>query len=103
LGQLYCRDSTGFNTFLLVSRNCYEPFTDEFFGIALPKGSPNREFVNNGLASLIDSGSYAEIYRKWFDRDPRPLPEKIEGVGSDGIPDSPTPRRPARWTVPKAA
>jgi len=80
-----------------------EPFTDEFFGIALPKGSPNREFVNNGLASLIDGGSYAEIYRKWFDRDPRPLPEKIEGVGSDGIPDSPTPRRPARWPVPKAA
>lgn len=80
-----------------------EPFTDEFLGIALPKNSPNREFVNSGLASLIDSSKYAEIYRKWFDREPRPLPEKIEGVGSDGIPDSPTPRRPARWTVPKAA
>ncbi|WP_205369988.1 transporter substrate-binding domain-containing protein [Thermoleptolyngbya sp. PKUAC-SCTB121] len=80
-----------------------EPFTDEFLGIAMPKNSPNREFVNSGLASLIDSGKYAELYRKWFDRDPRPLPEKIEGVGSDGVPDFPSPRRPARWTLPKAA
>lgn len=80
-----------------------EPFTDEFLGIALPKGSPNREFVNNGLASLFNNGKYTELYRKWFDREPRPLPEKIEGVGSDGTPDFPAPRRPARWTVPKAA
>ncbi|GAB4463792.1 MAG: basic amino acid ABC transporter substrate-binding protein [Elainellaceae cyanobacterium] len=80
-----------------------DPFTDEFLGIALPKGSPNREFVNNGLKSLIDSGKYAEIYRKWFDREPRPLPEKIEGVGSDGAPEPPSPRHPARWKIPKAA
>lgn len=80
-----------------------DPFTDEFLGIALPKGSPNQEFVNNGLKSLIDSGKYAELYRKWFDREPRPLPEKIEGVGSDGVPEPPSPRRPARWTIPKAA
>jgi arginine/lysine/histidine/glutamine transport system substrate-binding/permease protein len=80
-----------------------EPFTDEFLGIAMPKNSPNRDFVNSGLASLFDSGKYAELYRKWFDREPRPLPEKIEGVGSDDVPDFPSPRRPARWTLPKAA
>jgi arginine/lysine/histidine/glutamine transport system substrate-binding/permease protein len=80
-----------------------DPFTDEFLGIALPKNSPNREFVNSGLAALIDSGKYAEIYRKWFDREPRPLPEQIEGVGSEDAPAAPTPPRPARLTVPKAA
>lgn len=80
-----------------------EPFTDEFLGIALPKNSPNREFVNSGLTALIDSSKYAEIYRKWFDREPHPLPEQIEGVGSEDAPDGPAPPRPARWTVPKAA
>ncbi|GAB4431692.1 MAG: basic amino acid ABC transporter substrate-binding protein [Cyanobacteria bacterium J069] len=80
-----------------------EPFTEEFLGIATPRNSPSLDFINAGLQILIDSGKYAEIYRKWFDSEPKPLPEKIEGVGSGNPPRAPSPARPPRWAVPKAA
>lgn len=49
--------------------------TEEFYGIALPKDSPNVEKVNAGLKTMIDNGKYAEIYKKWFGTEPPTLPE----------------------------
>ncbi len=49
--------------------------TQEFYGIALPKDSPNLEKVNTGLQTIIDNGKYAEIYKKWFNAEPPTLPE----------------------------
>lgn len=49
--------------------------TEEFYGIALPKESPNLEKVNSGLKTIIDNGKYAEIYKKWFNAEPPTLPE----------------------------
>jgi arginine/lysine/histidine/glutamine transport system substrate-binding/permease protein len=42
----------------------------DFYVIGLPKGSKNIELVNTGLAKVISSGEYADIYRKWFKSEP---------------------------------
>lgn len=52
-----------------------ELLTEEFYGIATPKGSPNLEKINAGLTTIINNGKYKEIYQKWFDGDPPELPE----------------------------
>lgn len=49
--------------------------TEEFYGIALPKDSPNVEKVNTALGTIISNGKYAEIYKKWFNAEPPTLPE----------------------------
>ncbi|NJN20555.1 MAG: basic amino acid ABC transporter substrate-binding protein [Leptolyngbya sp. RL_3_1] len=52
-----------------------ELLTEEFYGIALPKGSANLAAINDALAAMIADGSYAEIYQKWFGAEPPTLPE----------------------------
>ncbi|RZM81983.1 basic amino acid ABC transporter substrate-binding protein [Leptolyngbya iicbica] len=52
-----------------------ELLTTEFYGIALPKGSPNVEVINNALMTMMEDGTYAEIYQKWFGEEPPELPE----------------------------
>ncbi|HEY9881679.1 MAG TPA: basic amino acid ABC transporter substrate-binding protein [Leptolyngbyaceae cyanobacterium] len=49
--------------------------TEEYYGIAMPKDSPNVEVVNQALQEIIANGTYAEIYRKWFKSEPPKLPE----------------------------
>lgn len=53
-----------------------EWLTEEYYGIAAPKDSPNLEKINAGLATLIENGRYKEIYQKWFSGEPPQLPEK---------------------------
>lgn len=44
-----------------------EPFTNEFYGIAVNKGKPEiREALNKALAELKADGTYDQIYQKWF-------------------------------------
>lgn len=44
-----------------------EPFTDEFYGIAVNKDKPEiLAAINKGLAAVRESGQYDEIYAKWF-------------------------------------
>lgn len=52
-----------------------ELITTEFYGIALPKGSENLEVVNDALMTMMEDGTYAEIYQKWFGDEPPELPE----------------------------
>jgi len=40
------------------------------YGIAFPQGSKLREKVNVALLELMEDGSYAALYRKWFNVDP---------------------------------
>lgn len=49
--------------------------SEEFYGIAMPKNSPNLEKINAGLATLLSNGIYAQIYQKWFATEPPALPE----------------------------
>ncbi len=51
--------------------------TEEFYGIATPKGSPNLEKINSGLATVISDGKYEEIYEKWFGGKAPALPENV--------------------------
>jgi len=41
-------------------------FWQQFYGIALPTGSPYREPINRALLQLIESGRYQLLYKKWF-------------------------------------
>ena len=50
--------------------------TEEFYGIALPKGSPHLEKINQGLAKIMENGTYRSIYQTWFGGEPPALPEK---------------------------
>jgi len=52
-----------------------ELLTEEFYGIATPKGSANLEKINAGLTAIVANGKYKEIYQKWFDGEPAQLPE----------------------------
>lgn len=41
------------------------------YGIGFPQGSEWRDKVNVALLSIIEDGTYADIYRKWFGSDPK--------------------------------
>ena len=49
--------------------------TEEYYGIPTPKKSPNLEAINKGLDTVIKDGTYAQIYKKWFNEEPPKLPE----------------------------
>jgi glutamine transport system substrate-binding protein len=40
------------------------------YGIAFPQGSALRDKVNVALLQMMEDGSYADLYRKWFNSDP---------------------------------
>ena len=48
-----------------------ESFRKEFYGIALPDGSPHRELVDQALLAMMESGEYDTIYASWFGETPR--------------------------------
>jgi arginine/lysine/histidine/glutamine transport system substrate-binding and permease protein len=54
--------------------------TEEYYGIATPKDSPNLDKINKGLAAVIQNGTYASIYKKWFGGEAPKLPEAAPGV-----------------------
>lgn len=53
-----------------------ELVTEEFYGIATPQDAESLEMINNGLTTIIEDGTYAEIYQKWFGAEPPELPEE---------------------------
>jgi arginine/lysine/histidine/glutamine transport system substrate-binding and permease protein len=48
--------------------------TEEYYGIALPRNSPNIEKINGAIATLLENGTYNAIYEKWFAAKPPELP-----------------------------
>lgn len=61
-----------------------ELLTEEYYGIALPKNSPNLEKVNAGLDELLKSGRYRELYQKWFAGEPAKLPLVAPALQGEG-------------------
>ena len=51
-----------------------ELLTEEYYGIALPKGSPHLEKINDALDELLKTDRYRDIYQKWFAGEPPKLP-----------------------------
>ncbi|HEY9800821.1 MAG TPA: ABC transporter permease subunit [Leptolyngbyaceae cyanobacterium] len=51
--------------------------TEEYYGIATAKNSPNLQLINDGLNQVLANGSYSQIYQKWFKvAPPASLPAK---------------------------
>jgi len=50
--------------------------TEEFYGIATAKTSPNLAAINQGLGTILSNNTYTQIYQKWFNAEPPKLPEK---------------------------
>lgn len=53
-----------------------ELVTEEYYGIATPMDSENLAMINSGLNTILENGTYDEIYQKWFGADPPELPEE---------------------------
>jgi glutamine transport system substrate-binding protein len=47
---------------------------EEQYGIAFPKDSEYIDEVNAALKTVVENGTYADIYVKWFENEPTKLP-----------------------------
>ncbi|GAB6891613.1 basic amino acid ABC transporter substrate-binding protein [Geobacillus stearothermophilus] len=45
-------------------------FASEYYGMIFPKESELKAKVDEALQKVIDSGKYADIYKKWFGKEP---------------------------------
>jgi arginine/lysine/histidine/glutamine transport system substrate-binding and permease protein len=61
-----------------------ELLTEEYYGIALPKNSPNVEKIDAALDELLKSDKYRELYQKWFAGEPAKLPLVAPALESEG-------------------
>ncbi|MDJ0745776.1 MAG: ABC transporter permease subunit [Xenococcaceae cyanobacterium MO_167.B27] len=61
-----------------------ELLTEEYYGIALPKNSPNLEKINNALDELLKTGEYRQLYQKWFAGEPPKLPLVAPALQGEG-------------------
>jgi len=52
-------------------------FPKEYFGIVVKQGNTAlRDSLNQGLQAIIADGTYARLYRKWFQAEPPALPQR---------------------------
>ncbi|MFK2824774.1 basic amino acid ABC transporter substrate-binding protein [Bacillus sp. B190/17] len=47
-----------------------QQFKPEYYGIVFPKGSQYKADFDKALNELYSNGKYAEIYKKWFGKEP---------------------------------
>jgi len=45
-------------------------FESEFYGLMFPKDSELKEKLDPAIKEVIENGTYAEIYKKWFGKEP---------------------------------
>ncbi len=67
-----------------------ELLTEGYTGIATPKKSPNLKLINQGLTTILQNGTYAQIYQKWFNAQPPQLPETAPAETATNIIASPS-------------
>lgn len=48
-------------------------FSNEFYGLMLPKGSPLKAELDAAIKKVVDNGTYENIYEKWFQVKPADL------------------------------
>lgn len=51
-----------------------QPLTQDYYGVAFPKGSGLRTTIDRGITAVLDDGRYATLHQRWFGRQPSPLP-----------------------------
>ncbi|MBF2049718.1 MAG: ABC transporter permease subunit [Elainella sp. C42_A2020_010] len=54
--------------------------TEEFYGIPTPLNSPNLELINRGFTTILENGTYRQLYQKWFNAEPPELPATAPGI-----------------------
>jgi arginine/lysine/histidine/glutamine transport system substrate-binding/permease protein len=54
--------------------------TEEFYGIPTALNSPNLELINRGLTTILQNGTYKQLYQKWFNAEPPQLPATAPGI-----------------------
>ncbi|MFZ7946154.1 MULTISPECIES: basic amino acid ABC transporter substrate-binding protein [Bacillaceae] len=47
-----------------------DAFEKEFYGLLLPKGSKLKGDLDKAVKKVIDNGTYAKLYKQWFDVEP---------------------------------
>lgn len=47
-----------------------DSFPKEFYGLMFPKGSSLKADFDKAIKTVIDNGTYAKIYKKWFGTEP---------------------------------
>ena len=62
--------------------------TEELYGIPTPRNSPNLQRINQGLTTLLENGTYTQLYQKWFGAQPPQLPESAPGISTVSQPRS---------------
>jgi glutamine transport system substrate-binding protein len=45
-------------------------FESEFYGVLFPKDSELVDEINKAINTILDNGTYSEIYQKWFGNEP---------------------------------
>jgi glutamine transport system substrate-binding protein len=45
-------------------------FTTEYYGIAYPKGSELKAKLDPAIKTVIENGTYAKVFKKWFGEEP---------------------------------
>ena len=51
-----------------------KPLTADYYGIAMPKGSPLTAEINRELGAMLADGRYQQLHQRWFDQSAPPLP-----------------------------
>lgn len=46
-------------------------FQSEYYGIAYPKGSELKAKIDPAIKKVIENGTYAKVYKKWFGEEPK--------------------------------
>jgi glutamine transport system substrate-binding protein len=54
----------------LVAITDKESFEPEYYGLMFKKGNKLRDKIDKAVREVIDNGTYAEIYKKWFKTEP---------------------------------
>lgn len=54
----------------LVSITDAKNFDSEYYGILFPKDSELKAKLDPAIQTIIDNGTYADIYKKWFGEEP---------------------------------
>ncbi|HEY9834195.1 MAG TPA: ABC transporter permease subunit [Stenomitos sp.] len=63
--------------------------TEEYYGIATAKNSRHLAAINQGLTTILNDGTYQQIYQKWFNATPPQLPETVNfGDSTASLPAS---------------
>jgi glutamine transport system substrate-binding protein len=63
----YLKNNPSENLKTFTSPTLFKP---EYYALTMPKGSELKADIDAALKKVIESGKYAEIYKKWFGNDP---------------------------------